>query len=1568
MSLRKMTPGGYEYLTGTTACGDHSLDPGESLADYYARLGHPPGEWIGTGADILGVSGTVTGAQMTALFGEGRHPLADEIQSRLIAQGVRVDQALRHTQLGRRFPEYGVVGDLRRRVGRAYVAHNLRNGRAPHDPIDETVRAGIRRGVQRAVFVEQHGRAPSDDAELRKWLAQERAKTKTAVSGYELVFAPPKSVSVVWAVSEPETAQRILTAHQRAVADTVRWIETNAAFTRCGGQGQAQVDIDGICGAVFVHWESRTGDPHLHTHVPISAKVRRSFDGKWTTLDGRTLHAAATTASQYYDSRLRDLLRDEGARWVQRPADGIDLRRPVWELDGVPTRLLRAWSRRSQQIEAERARRIVAFVQAHGREPEPRELVELSRRAQYATRPAKRAPRTLGEHRVGWRRFAAAVIGPRGCDDLAADVFCHRQQLSPVDLDALAARTRAVVAERHATFTRWNLEAEAHRQTAGLRVASDAREAVVGAVVDTVLAMPGTVPVHAPHVVPEPHGVDCMRRRVGNEGVLTDHHAPRYTITDTLDAEADLVAAARRTDGHRLPAQAVVDALTGAAAHGLVLNAGQRGLVTEFATSGRRVQVALAPAGTGKTRAMMVLADAWRDTVGGQVYAFGPSARAAHELGEAIGAEPHTLHQLTTALRHGVVDKAFPIQPGDLLIVDEAAMAGTHTLHTVVRYALERGADVRLVGDDAQIGAVEAGGAVRLIATDVGATTLTEVVRFEDPKQAAASLLVRAGHSGGLRYYENAGWVRGGSLETLREQAYRAWRKDLETGRETLLIVSRVRDVVMLNHLARERRVARGEVEAAGVALHDGTFAGVGDWIVTRRNNRRLTTTGGGAFVMNGDTWRVLRHADDGGGLVVRHRVFDWEVRLPASYVERYVELAYAATIHRCQGMTTRDSAHVLIPQGMTREQLYPAITRSMRENRLYVETVQHVADPDFHEETPPERQALRVLAAAVRNSDVEFSATQVLRDHLARTESLATLLSHHDYGAEQLATARHRALLARLCPTVLTQPDTDDDGLPELLEYLREREDVGWQADRLVPHALARGPLPPEDPAKPLLARVRAHTANSEPPAPIREPLPEQITRWQALVAGILSTVDVTTTEWDVVWWHAAAGEHVGLDADNALLAATHTVHRHPRRPGAPAHEALTHALVAQFHQQKQHNLVPEPVALPWMHRLHHGTVHPVTGPERGLESYLCQVNQAVGSRVAELRLIATHERPVWARPLGSRPTDPTQAARWDHALGLAAAYRDTYAVTDKNRALGARPSGAGRRAHAYHAAHAAWCAALGQPVTTPVSSAPHFGRVEGLPPHLRRHSGTRPAASTASPPGAQQQQSTRSTYQSNAQQSAASQAPHHTVGQSQGSRQHTSPPGQGVPRASSSHSATPPPHAAAPHAAASATSSASAHQHGGAAQHSTAASQPTPPRAATRSSAATAHAATGGTATSPAPPMTASSPTAASAPQPPPARQQAAAETPLSRSHQSSATRSSPMATSSARQHRREQARPGALRDEVLRYKSRHARDDHPPHEDRRGHDEHLGDAERRGDDHRLDHSADHHLGHGL
>ena len=41
----------------------------------------------------------------------------------------------------------------------------------------------------------------------------------------------------------------------------------------------------------------------------------------------------------------------------------------------------------------------------------------------------------------------------------------------------------------------------------------------------------------------------------------------------------------------------------------------------------------------------------------------------------------------------------------------------------------------------------------------------------------------------GLRYYLDHNWVAGGSRETMRDAAQRAWRADLDAGRQTLLIV-----------------------------------------------------------------------------------------------------------------------------------------------------------------------------------------------------------------------------------------------------------------------------------------------------------------------------------------------------------------------------------------------------------------------------------------------------------------------------------------------------------------------------------------------------------------------------------------------------------------------------------------------------------------------------------------------------------------------------------------------------------------------------------------------------------
>lgn len=1278
MALRKMTPGGYEYLTGSVACADHELQPGENLADYYLAHGYPPGHWIGAGAAELGVIGEVTEAHMLALFGEGRHPRADEIMAERIAAGDSPQAALKATKLGRRFPQYGGEDALRRHVNDAYKQHNRAHNRRPDAPLDDATRQQIRDQVQRQAFAEAHdGRCPIDTAELQEWLAEGKRAMRNATAGYELVFAPDKATSVAWALSDPATSEWIAEAHRQAVLDAVALFEREVAFTRAGNYGEAQADTRGITAAVFEHWDSRTGDPHLHTHVPISVKVQR-YDGQWTSLDGRTVHAAAVTISEFYNSRLRDLLREQGATFVQRPADGIDLKRPVWELEGIPAALVRAWSQRTQQVEQDRARRIVAFRNEHGREPTAKELIELGRRAQYGTRSAKGLPQTLSEHRARWREFADSVIGHK---EWGARIFTAKRAHDTYDIGALAMQTRQAVSEHHATFNRWNLLAEAHRQTAGLHLSPQQREQVVTDIVESIVRAHDTVHLQAPSMVTEPEAL----RRGSGESVFVEHNSSRYTSTETLRAEQELVNFARRHDGHKLATDTVAAALAASAARGTKLNEAQARMVTEFGASGRRVQLALAPAGTGKTTAMRVFADAWRAD-GGRVYAFGPSARAAQELADSIGAKPHTLHQIPEALRRGTAEKRFPFRRGDVLIVDEAAMSGTHTLHTVVDYALRRGADVRLIGDDRQLTAVEAGGAIRLLAHEVGAIRLREVVRFTDRQQAAASLQIREGNTAGIDYYRDQGWIHSGSIETMRDAAQRAWQADLDAGRESLLIVPRNDDVIALNLQAHEHRVAHGEVDTSTtVTLHDGTQAGRGDWIVTRRNDRTLTVFAGQDFVKNGETWFVHSIQAD-GSLRVQHRRHHGSTVLPVDYVRGEVELAYATTINRTQGMNVRDSAHTVVTPETTREQLYPGITRSAHENRMYVVTSRHVADD--HQKTPPEQEPEAVLAGVLAPSGAELSATEALRESLANEESLSTLVLRHDYAANLATQQRHKELLQRVAPDA-----ADADAAPALLQTLRNAEDAGWQAERLLPKVVAQGNLDDaRDVAAVLVYRIERYTAEHEPPARIAEPADGDIQRWQSLVTAASGTPG-DGPGWNVVWRHAAGGAQQGLDADMALA------HAAKQLSGTVEPTALACGLVAYV--AKQQDIRTDQAALPWLVQHHRAAV----SPDRQLDQYLQQMNTAIAHRTEELRDQVARELPEWASQLGPRPAEPHAAAAWDQAAALSAAYRETYRITDDNadQPIGQRPNGNGLQARAWDTVTEHWRTA----VTTPEEDA---------------------------------------------------------------------------------------------------------------------------------------------------------------------------------------------------------------------------------------------------------------------
>ena len=114
-------------------------------------------------------------------------------------------------------------------------------------------------------------------------------------------------------------------------------------------------------------------------------------------------------------------------------------------------------------------------------------------------------------------------------------------------------------------------------------------------------------------------------RRVDGSSVYTVAGAHLYTSQRILDAEQRLVIAAGRRDGSVVDDSAVDLALLEIAANGTALDAGQAELVRQMCTSGARLQLAIAPAGAGKTTAMKALALAWTQD-GGNLVGLAPSA------------------------------------------------------------------------------------------------------------------------------------------------------------------------------------------------------------------------------------------------------------------------------------------------------------------------------------------------------------------------------------------------------------------------------------------------------------------------------------------------------------------------------------------------------------------------------------------------------------------------------------------------------------------------------------------------------------------------------------------------------------------------------------------------------------------------------------------------------------------------------------------------------------------------------------------------------------------------------
>jgi conjugative relaxase-like TrwC/TraI family protein len=242
---------------------------------------------------------------------------------------------------------------------------------------------------------------------------------RRSVAGFDLTFSAPKSVSLLLALSESESANQVLAGHRAAVHAAVGHLERRALSVRRGTRDdRGPIPAGGIVGASFTHALSRAGDPHLHTHVLV-ANLAHGADGRWSAVDSRGLFAHARAAGALYDAHLRaELTERVGLGWSWHETRG-------WDIDGSEPLLLAAFSGRAAEIRQDlggrgtrslRARRV---AWAATREPKDPSRSSADLGADWARRAAI-APRWRLERRknpgsrsdqIDEYRFAAAIAG-----------------------------------------------------------------------------------------------------------------------------------------------------------------------------------------------------------------------------------------------------------------------------------------------------------------------------------------------------------------------------------------------------------------------------------------------------------------------------------------------------------------------------------------------------------------------------------------------------------------------------------------------------------------------------------------------------------------------------------------------------------------------------------------------------------------------------------------------------------------------------------------------------------------------------------------------------------------------------------------------------------------------------------------------------------------------------------------------------------------------------------------------------------------------------------------------------
>ena len=603
--------------------------------------------------------------------------------------------------------------------------------------------------------------------------------------GWDITFSAPKSVSLEGLAMGD---RRVIRAHDDAVRATLDWIEKDLLQTRGWDpitRQRPRVKADGMIVAGFRHLASRGGDPQLHTHC-VLANMTRNAAGEWRSVEPTMIRRSEKLIGAYYRNELARRLQSLGMAVTPTLIGRV----PGFELAGYDRTFLDAFSGRRAEI--------LAYLKEHN-------LPYTARNAEIAALRTRAAKKEMGLSELvpQWRARARAlglsrdkaVLRPARPIDPATGRQVPPVEVPPPDLPANELRNLrrapklpplprdpglAELGKTHAPEAATGADLSPVPETGVL-------EAVARAV-DHVSERRTSVPQAEIRAVALGHApgrytlaeIDAAVDRLVGDGELIEVERKgmdrAFVTLRAVRAERKILAFMRdgKGRGRALGNEKTVEERLA----GSRLTEGQRDAVRTVLLSKDRIVGVQGHAGSGKTTMLREV----RELLGERpVLGLAPSAAAARVLGREAGIGATTLQWFLTRFgnRSGSpeADRARAAYRGAVLAVDECSMIDTVRMRELLRIAGDLGvARVALVGDTAQLRAVDAGQPFRLLQkAGMETATMAEVLRQEDDELREAVLRARHGEPGesirGLRHDR----VREVPRDELGEEAARCW-------------------------------------------------------------------------------------------------------------------------------------------------------------------------------------------------------------------------------------------------------------------------------------------------------------------------------------------------------------------------------------------------------------------------------------------------------------------------------------------------------------------------------------------------------------------------------------------------------------------------------------------------------------------------------------------------------------------------------------------------------------------------------------------------------------------------